>query len=179
VPGTLLFPVSNKVWPSCGQRLKRTIVEQEQLMNSRRNRYKSIHGQWVLTITVFFCFISMSCAMGNTEEKQLPNGTGANSSSQNVMLVELFSNADIYDAKVVKVAGVFKGWKGKCTASFSITRSDWILGDGPDCIFVSGLLPTHLSTVRPGDERIEVTGQVKVAADGKVHLKAMEINVFQ
>jgi hypothetical protein len=132
-----------------------------------------------MTILVLFCFTSLSCAMGTKEEKQLPIVSDAESSSQNVMLVEILTNADNYDAKVVKVAGVFKGWKGTCGSSFSITRSDWILGDGPDCIFVSGLLPSDLSTVRPGDERIEVIGKVKVAADGKVHLKAMAIEVFQ
>jgi hypothetical protein len=132
-----------------------------------------------MTILVLFCFTSLSCAMGTKEEKQLPIVSDAESSSQNVMLVEILTNADNYDAKVVKVAGVFKGWKGTCGSSFSITRSDWILGDGPYCIFVSGLLPSDLSTVRPGDERIEVIGKVKVAADGKVHLKAMAIEVFQ
>jgi hypothetical protein len=131
-----------------------------------------------MTILVLFCFTSLSCAMGTKEEKQLPIVSDAESSSQNVMLVEILTNADNYDAKVVKVAGVFKGWKGTCGSSFSITRSDWILGDGPYCIFVSGLLPSDLSTVRPGDERIEVIGKVKVAADGKVHLKAMTIEVF-
>jgi hypothetical protein len=44
---------------------------------------------------------------------------------------------------------------------------------------VSGLLPSGLSTARPGNERVEVTGKVKVAADGKVHLKAMKIKVCQ
>ena len=60
----------------------------------------------------------MSCTMGNKEEKQLPIASDAKSSSQNVMLVEILSNADIYDAKVVKVAGVFKGWKGQCAPLF-------------------------------------------------------------
>jgi hypothetical protein len=152
--------------------------EQEQLMTNRPNRYESIPGQWVLTIIVFFCFTFISCATANKEEKQLPIVSDAESFSQNVMLSEILSNAGNYDAKVVKVAGVFKGWKGKCGSSFSITRSDWILADGPDCIFVSGLLPSGLSAVRPGDERIEVTGKVKVANDGKVHLNAMAIEVF-
>jgi hypothetical protein len=98
---------------------------------------------------------------------------------EKVDLGYILTNQDSYDAKVVEVAGVFKGWKGTCGSSFSITRSDWILGDGPDCIYVSGLLPSGLSTARPGNERVEVTGTVKVAADGKVHLKAMKIKVCQ
>ena len=148
-------------------------------MKSRRNRHKYRHGQWVLTFIVFFCFTSISCAMGTKGEKQSPVVSDEKSASQKIVLVEILSNADNYDAKVVKVAGVFKGWKGKCASSFFITRSDWILGDGPDCIFVSGRLPPGVSAVSPGNERIEVTGKVKVAADGKVHLKAMEIKVFQ
>lgn len=148
-------------------------------MKSRRKRHKHSHGQWVLTIIVFFCFTSLSCAMGNKGEKQLPVVSDDASNSQKLVLVEILSNADIYDAKVVNVAGVFKGWKGKCDSSFSITRSDWILGDGPDCIYVSGLLPSGVSMVRPGNERVEVTGKVKVAADGKVHLKAMKIKVIK
>jgi hypothetical protein len=148
-------------------------------MKSRRKRHKYSQVQWALTIIVFFCFTSLSCAMGNKGEKQPPVVSDDKSNSRTIALVEILSNADIYKAKVVKVAGVFKGWKGKCGSSFSITRSDWILGDGPDCIFVSGLLPSGLSAVRPDDERIEVTGKVKVSADGKVHLKAMTIEVFE
>ncbi|MGD9188711.1 MAG: hypothetical protein PVI89_10890 [Desulfobacteraceae bacterium] len=148
-------------------------------MKSRHKRHKYNHGKWVLTILVFFSFASLSCAMGTNGEKQPPVVTDDKANSQKIVLVEILSNADIYNAKVVKVAGVFKGWKGKCGSSFSITRSDWILGDGPDCIYVSGLLPSGVSTARPGNERVEVTGKVKVAADGKVHLKAMKIKVFQ
>jgi hypothetical protein len=148
-------------------------------MKSRRKRHNYSHGQWALTIIVFFCFTSLSCAMGTKGEKQPPAVSDDKSNSQKIVLVEILSNADSYNAKVVKVAGVFKGWKGTCGSSFSITRSDWILGDGPDCIYVSGLLPSGLSTARPGNERVEVTGKVKVAADGKVHLKAMKIKVCQ
>lgn len=148
-------------------------------MKSRHKRHRHNHRQWVLTIIVFFCLTSLSCAMGTKGEKQSPVVSGDKSSSRKMVLAEILSNADNYDTKVVKVAGVFKGWKGKCGASFSITRSDWILGDGPDCIYVSGLLPSGVSTVRPGNERVEVTGKVKVAADGKVHLKAMKIKVCQ
>ena len=148
-------------------------------MKSRRSRHKYSPVQWVLTFIVFFCFTSMSCAMGSKPGKQSPVVSDDKSALKKIVLVEILSNTDSYDGKVVKVAGVFKGWKGKCVSSFSITRSDWILGDGPDCIFVSGRLPSGVSAVRPGNERIEVTGKVKVAADGKVHLKAIEISVFQ
>lgn len=148
-------------------------------MKSRHERHKYSHAQWTLTIIVFFCLTSLSCAMGTKQEKQLPVVSDDKSASQKIALAEILSKADTYNTKVVKVAGVFKGWKGKCISSFSITRSDWILTDGPDCIYVSGMLPSGVSTARPNDEKIEVTGKVKVAADGKVHLKAMEIKVFQ
>jgi hypothetical protein len=135
--------------------------------------------KWVLCIVVFFSFTFLSCALGSNGEKQSPVVLNDKSGWQKIDLVEILSKADAYNTKTVKVGGLFKGWQGKCASSFSITRSDWILGDGSDCIYVSGLLPSGLSTVRPGNERVEVTGKVTVAADGKVHLKALEIKVCQ
>jgi hypothetical protein len=148
-------------------------------MNSRYNWHKYNSEKWVLGIVVFFSFTFLSCTVGVGGEKQPPVVSNDKPVWQKIDLVAILSKADRYNAKVVKVGGVFKGWKGTCASSFSITRSDWIIGDGPDCIYVSGLLPPDLSTVRPMNERIEVVGKVRVAADGKVHLEAMEIKLCQ
>lgn len=148
-------------------------------MKSGFNWYKSKYIKLAIAILALFCFAFLSCGVGNKMDKGELAESKEISASQKIALAEILSKADNYDAKVVKIAGVFKGWKGKCASSFSITRSDWILGDGPDCIRVSGKLPSGVSAARPGNERIEVTGKVKVAADGKVHLKAIKINVFQ
>jgi hypothetical protein len=135
--------------------------------------------QRVVMIIVFFCFTFLSCAMGTKEEKLPAVVSNDKSNSQKIVLAEIITNTYTYNDVMVKVEGVFKGWKGKCVTSFSITRSDWILVGGPDCIFVSGILPPGLSTVHPGDERIEVTGKIKVAADGKVHLRATAVEVLR
>ena len=148
-------------------------------MKSGFNWCKCRYIKLTLTIVLFFCLTSLSCAMGTRGEKQPAVNSKIESSAQKVALAEILSNAKIYEAKVVKVAGVFKGWKGKCASSFSITRSDWILADGTECIYVSGMLPRGASAVRPKDERLEITATVKVAADGKVNLKAKEIKIRQ
>jgi hypothetical protein len=115
--------------------------------------------------------------MGTGGNKKTTLDSKKESTSQKVALVDILTKADFYNSKVVTITGMFKGWKGKCPSSFSITRSDWILADGDECVYVSGTLPPGASAVRPEDERLEVTAKVKVAADGKVNLKAAAINV--
>lgn len=148
-------------------------------MISRINRFKRRYGKWAISIALFFCFTSLSCAMGTGGEKQTTVDSKQASASKKSTLAEILSNAKYYDTRMVKVAGVFKGWKGRCASSFSLTRSDWILSDGTECIYVSGILPPGVSAVRPNDERLEVTAKVIVAANGKVNLKAKEIKVRQ
>lgn len=147
------------------------------MMKSGFNWCKCRYIKLSLAIVLFFCLTSLSCAMGTRGDKQPAVNSKVESTAPKVALVEILSNAKLYDTKMVIVAGAFKGWKGKCASSFSITRSDWILADGDECIYVSGTLPPGASAVRPKDERLEITAKVKVAADGKVNLKATAINV--
>jgi hypothetical protein len=79
-------------------------------------------------------------------------------------------NPDFYVGKEVVVWGEVKGWKGSCLSPPPLTRSDWMIEDDGQCIYVSGDLPVGLNALNPSGEKISVKATIKIDRTGKPYL---------
>jgi len=82
----------------------------------------------------------------------------------------IIQNPNNYEGKQVIVSGNFKGWKGSCFSAPPVTRSDWMIEDEGQCIYVSGDLPGGLDAMKPSGEEITIEATVKVDQKGKPYL---------
>ena len=92
-----------------------------------------------------------------------------------IPIAKVLEKGGEYAEKTVVVEGVYRGWKGKCSRSFMLTRSDWILEDESGCIYITGLMPPGLSPARPRGEHILVRGTVRLNSKGKPVIKASRL----
>jgi hypothetical protein len=85
-----------------------------------------------------------------------------------------------YVGRVVTLEGIFLGWRlGKChfppgaETTSPKTRSDWLIGTGSDCAYVTGGAPAGVSPANLADIgcRIEITGMVALSEDGGVYFE--------
>ena len=90
---------------------------------------------------------------------------------------EILKNPARYVDREIVLEGVFQGWKGKCEESSSLTRSDWIMKDDTGCIFISGRIPSGVSTVEPKGERLILSGILKIKEGGKPYIEAKEVRL--
>jgi hypothetical protein len=80
------------------------------------------------------------------------------------------TNPESYVNREIVVHGKFMGWKGSCSGPPPVTRSDWMIEDKDQCIYVSGDLPVGLNALNPSGEKIFVKAKVKVNQTGKPYL---------
>lgn len=80
-----------------------------------------------------------------------------------------------FENKEVVLEGAFRGWNGKCEESSPLTRSDWILEDATGCIYVSGEIPSWVSTTAPKGESLVVLGEIKTKGSRKPYLRTKEV----
>lgn len=86
----------------------------------------------------------------------------------------------IYVGRAVTLEGIFLGWghgkfhfpPGAATISPK-TRSDWLIGTGSDCAYVTGGHPAGVSPANHVDSgcHIEITGIVALSDDGGVYFE--------
>jgi hypothetical protein len=82
--------------------------------------------------------------------------------------------------KKVKVTGNFSGWKGKCTGSPPVSRSDWMMDGNAACMYVSGRLPPELSSIPPAKgigKPIVVIGKIIIDQRGKAYIQSERVSV--
>ena len=86
----------------------------------------------------------------------------------------------IYVGRAVTLEGIFLGWGyGKChfppgaETTSPKTRSDWLIGTGSDCAYVTGGHPAGVSPANHEDSgcHIEITGIVALSDDGGVYFE--------
>lgn len=115
-------------------------------------------------------------AMGKNGQTPVEQGTVvtpilSTGQQQRTMIKELLENPTKYSSSEVLLDGFFKGWKGTCSSSFMLTRSDWILEDETGCIYVTGTLPIGFSPMQPHNESVTVTGHIIVDKKGRLSIK--------
>lgn len=83
-----------------------------------------------------------------------------------------------YVGRIVELEGVFQGWRiSGCrllpSASQTITRSDWLIRTGEDCIYVTGGKPDGLDPINTSHigRWIKLKAKVMQTHDRKVYLE--------
>jgi hypothetical protein len=103
---------------------------------------------------------------------------GAKTVTTFLHLHELLQSPNTYVGKTVTIEGAYKGWRGSCKTSGQPTRSDWLIVDDSDCVYVTGLKPHGPSPALPGDEKLRVTGKLMNTPTGKPYFQATDITVL-
>jgi hypothetical protein len=127
-----------------------------------------------------FSFVLLSCASagitgpaahGGEADSPVPmqNNAGAHS------IREILENPARFAGKEVVLRGEFRGWKADCPSSTMVTRSDWVLEDGTDCLYVTGRIPSGLLPSEPQGETLLIRGRVVTSRAGKAVLSADRI----
>jgi len=97
------------------------------------------------------------------------------SRSRDLTIEAIYQEPYRYEGRVVELSGWFKGWKGGCRSGPPVSRSDWMIEDGTGCLYVSGPLPRPgLDPVDPEDERLSLTGVIKIGPLGLPYLQLLK-----
>lgn len=81
------------------------------------------------------------------------------------MIGQVIAAPERFESRNITVTGSFQGWRGPCRNAPPVSRSDWMITDGSNCIYVHGPLPPGLDPAAPGDEKITITGVVRIKRD--------------
>ncbi len=93
---------------------------------------------------------------------------------------QICSHPDFYVGVTVTFEGIFRGWSiGRYDFPVGAenhspkTRSDWLIVTGPDCAYVTGGAPPHVSAGHKEDIgcRIEITATVALSDDGGIYFE--------
>jgi len=96
------------------------------------------------------------------------------SRSRNLTIGAINQEPYRYEGRVIELSGWFKGWTGGCRSGPPVSKSDWMIEDGTGCLYVSGLLPRpDLDPVNPEDERLNLTGVIKIGPLGLPYLQLL------
>jgi hypothetical protein len=133
------------------------------------------YSRFTLACLIFLLFAGgISCSHNETSnvdpaKKAEPMGEG---SVTKPSITAINDNPSDYEGMRLSLTGVFKGWKGKCKGSPPVSRSDWMIAEGTACLYVNGPLPKGLQAMSPHDERVTITGTVKIGHSGMAYIKA-------
>ena len=94
-----------------------------------------------------------------------------------ITIQKILKNPAEFVNREIVLEGAFQGWKGKCEDSSPLTRSDWILKDETGCIYVSGKIPSGVSSTAPRGENLILSGSLKIKEGGKPYFEAKEVRL--
>ena len=92
--------------------------------------------------------------------------------NETVKISEIKNHINEYKGKLVKISGIYLGWRGNGTPP--VTRSDWAIKDESGQIYVTGKFP-NLDPYRDVGKNITVVGYVELTKDGRVYIRAVNI----
>jgi hypothetical protein len=137
---------------------------------------------------IVISFLLISCSCKNTKEET--NNSISNDKNTSVVLIdslakigiisldELAATPDKYIGKTIEIEGIFLGYSGtNCSFdekfSMQLTRSDWILGNDENCIYVTGGAPTGLNPMDAADKgkKTKISCLVKLTGSKKIILE--------
>ena len=119
-------------------------------------------------------FLVMACTSVNSAGSSANmDGATVQKDAAVILIKQIMDAPADYDGKEVLLQGVFLGWKGGCSSSVMLTRSDWVLQDDSGCIYITGRIPDSVSPATPKGERIQVTGRVLVNKKGGPTIQAV------
>jgi hypothetical protein len=150
-------------------------VEKEKGMKGK-NRMTG--WKWVLCLFVSFPVIAAASAgaMGSKGGEPSPSSS-ERAGEGKITIQKILQDQAGLGNRLIVLEGTFQGWKGKCEESSPLTRSDWILKDETGCIYVSGKIPSGVSTTDPRGEALVLSGTLKIKEGGKPYFEAKEVRL--
>ncbi|NWF54749.1 MAG: hypothetical protein HXY45_08165 [Syntrophaceae bacterium] len=134
--------------------------------------------KWGLCLFVSFPVIAAATAgaMGS-KGGEPPPSSSERAGEGKITIQKILQNQAGLGNRIIVLEGTFQGWKGKCEESSPLTRSDWILKDETGCIYVSGKIPSGVSTTDPRGEALVLSGTLKIKEGRKPYFEAKEVRL--
>jgi hypothetical protein len=131
-------------------------------------------GKCAFVLTIFSRFLLWKAA-GVMPPERDPKQTGPKT------VADLCEEPARYAGRIVVLEGVFQGWRiAGCRlltpASPTITRSDWLIRTGEDCLYVTGGKPDGLDPINPSHigRLVKLKAKVMQTHDRKVYLEYID-----
>ena len=129
--------------------------------------------------TLAVCFgLVLSCAAEPSPQPQSQPQQPPNEASTATTVAEIAADPAGYEGRIVTLQGLFRGWNATgcrlpAAASQTLTRSDWLIQTGLDCLYVTGGWPAGLAPADPGNvgRGIRLEARVARREDGTVYLE--------
>jgi hypothetical protein len=115
-------------------------------------------------------------AMGS-KRGESPPASSERAAESRITIQKILKNSADFVNKEILLEGTFQGWRGKCEDSTPLTRSDWVLKDESGCVYVSGKIPSGVSTTAPRGENLILSGSLKIKEGGKPYFEAKEVRL--
>jgi len=116
--------------------------------------------------------------LGVPEEKmEAPEGEGIEETIE-ITIQNIKARSLDYEGKTITIEGTYQGWKC-CCGNPPVSRSDWWMEDGTDCIYVSEMPAGNLDPLENIGSSIKITGLVKITQDGQPYLEAREVEILK
>ena len=133
---------------------------------------------WLCCLAVSFPVIAaVSAGAMGSKGGEPPPPSPDRAAEGKITIQKIFKNPAEFLNREIILEGAFQGWKGKCEDSNPLTRSDWILKDETGCIYVSGKIPSGVSTTDPRGEVVVLSGTLKIKEGGKPYFEAKEVRL--
>jgi hypothetical protein len=134
--------------------------------------------KWFLSLVLSFPVIAaVSAGAMGSKGGDPPPSSPERAAEGKITIQEILKNPGEFLNREMILGGAFQGWKGKCEDSNPLTRSDWILKDETGCIYVSGKIPSGVSTTDPRGESVVLSGTLKIKEGGKPYFEAKEVRL--
>jgi hypothetical protein len=146
--------------------------------NRMKVKMRMTGWKWFLCLVVFFPVMAAGSAgaMGS-KGGEPPPSSSERAVEGKITIQKILKNPAEFANREIALEGAFQGWKGRCEDSNPLTRSDWILKDETGCIYVSGRIPSGVSTTDPRGEVVVLSGTLKVKEGGKPYFEAKEVRL--
>jgi hypothetical protein len=128
-------------------------------------------------LVIFPVIAAVSALAMGSKGGEPPPSSSERAVEGKITIQKVLNNRAQFVNKEIVLEGAFQGWKGKCEDSTPLTRSDWILKDDTGCLYVSGKIPTGVSTTAPRGEILILSGTLKIKEGGKPYFEAKEVRL--
>ena len=94
--------------------------------------------------------------------------------TESASIVQVLAGAEEYSGRRVEITATFNGWSG-ASGPPPVTRSDWVIVDGKDAIYVTGTLPEGARPPKSGvGKQVVVRGTVRIGKSGRPYISIEE-----
>jgi hypothetical protein len=120
---------------------------------------------------VWYLGVMLAGALSACESGKTAVASGLSRPETVLTVPGAIAGAQRYQGMAVQVRGFDAGWQGECRSGPPVSRSDWHLQDGGQCLYVHG--PRPAARQHAGKPvLVKVNGVLKTAPNGVLYLDA-------